>query len=228
MKKGTYKQYLYDPHKRVPKTTYYRNLKKNKLQIMGLTTPAILYSKKNCEIKDSFLLSPRENPMNFSKENTQVSGLEAEKLENLSSDSINFQDLKEYPPIDLYDEDDDFEKETDSIFNQLYDSFNEDIISQSDLAAGYLAAFFHGRTSQKSISDYLRLSNLTSIVKLPESFNGLRNLLMKNENKKTHNAKYFCNKCMVIIPNENKIVRYCQNCKSKYLLFFIFKLLFYK
>ncbi|CAF1004730.1 unnamed protein product [Brachionus calyciflorus] len=65
---------------------------------------------------------------NFSKENNQVNGLDTEKLDNLSYAVENAEDLKEFSLIDFFDKDDFYEKATDSIFKQLYDSFNDQIL----------------------------------------------------------------------------------------------------
>ena len=63
-------------------------------------------------------------------------------------------------------------------FNSFKDLTN---ITPSDLSAAYLAAFFNGIKTQASLSDYLTLSNLTSNIKIPTTFDGLTNFLIIRE-----------------------------------------------
>lgn len=63
-------------------------------------------------------------------------------------------------------------------------------ISREDLVAAYLTAFFDGRITQSALSNFLCISNITSEVKLPTSFDGLINLLIGTDNYKAFKKTY--------------------------------------
>ena len=65
--------------------------------------------------------------------------------------AVNYDDVQESRPIDFYREDN-FE---DNSIQELQEVFLDQDITPDQLAAGYLTAFFNGRTSKKSLSDYL-------------------------------------------------------------------------
>ena len=59
-------------------------------------------------------------------------------------------------------------------------------ITKEELAAAYLASFYSGKTTQSSLTDYLQLSNIrseaeNSPVRLPTTFNGLAQILLKRK-----------------------------------------------
>ena len=89
-------------------------------------------------------------------------------------------------------------------------------ITEEELAAAYLAAFFNGKTTQSSIKDFLQLSNISSNVKLPTSFDGLVKVLTGEKPKFMHSKSWFCNICKKQVKKlTNRFQRECETCKSK-------------
>jgi len=123
------------------------------------------------------------------------------------------------------DEEDTFNKYNNT-FDQENDDFIEGIsdiyhfgeeITEEALAAAYLSAFYNGRTTQSSLADYLKLSNLTSQIKLPTTFNGLRNLVMGNHEQLTYSKSWYCSNCMKIYDKlSNSHQRLCTVCNTRY------------
>ena len=89
-------------------------------------------------------------------------------------------------------------------------------ITKTDLATAYLAAFFNGRTTQDSLTDFLKLSNITYNIKLPVSFDGLKELVVSKNNSLVHSKIWFCNTCIKPISTlENRFERMCPICKTR-------------
>ena len=82
-----------------------------------------------------------------------------------------------------HNEDDYLRFEVDDDLNEIQDDEdngvdeeNEDFVddsipsdlSKEELAAAFLPCFYSGWTTQKSLQDYIELSNMSSIVKIPK------------------------------------------------------------
>ena len=99
----------------------------------------------------------------------------------------------------------------------MTDTIAENNLVKEDLAAAYLAAFYNGRTSQQSLSDYLKLSNIYSPIKLPTTFNGLKSLISKNTDNLPYEKSWFCGTCLKHITElTHRLQRECENCKTRY------------
>jgi len=111
----------------------------------------------------------------------------------------------------------DHDNNTESIFEDFVKAIDSETINETDLATAYLAAFFNGRTTQDSLSDYLTLSNISSKIKLPTSFNGLTNLVFGGQKSTLDYEKYwFCNSCVKKVDSlSDRHQRSCPSCKSR-------------
>jgi len=77
----------------------------------------------------------------------------------------------------------------------------------------YMAAFYNGRSTQESLRDYIKLSNITSPVQLSASFDGLV-VVGKNNSLKYKN--WFCNSCIKPISGlSQRLERACPTCETK-------------
>jgi DNA-directed RNA polymerase subunit RPC12/RpoP len=220
-----YREYNRDPNVPVPRSTMYYQLKK---------------AKKNDE------LGSGENPVtidaNSNKSITPVVERSDFNLNNCTS--IESVDTCMEPNVDLIEStvstvpidhkqqgdvsikivypndkrvmnDEDEDENDDSIALLL----SNDNINEYDLACGFLAAFFNGNITQASISDFLKLSNIHSPIKLPTSFDGLLNLLSKKTSGHhlKPNKMYYCSDCSSTAEsNGSKGPRNCVNCHKKY------------
>jgi hypothetical protein len=91
--------------------------------------------------------------------------------------------------------------------------------SREELAAAYLAAFFAGKITQSALSSFLELSNITTQVKLPTSFDGLIGILIGNKNLKTYKKTFYCSSCLKLLTNvSSKLDRMCKVCSKKYIM----------
>ena len=80
----------------------------------------------------------------------------------------------------------------------------------------YMAAFYNGRTTQESLRDFIKLSNITSPVQLPASFDGLVNLVVGKNNSLKYNKTWFCNSCIKPISGlSQRLERACPTCETK-------------
>jgi len=105
---------------------------------------------------------------------------------------------------------------SDSLADELSSFVSNDEITREELAAAYLAAFFNGKTTQSSIKDFLQLSNITSNIKLPTTFDGLVKLLIKEQLNFIELKSWFCGTCLKKIPKlKDRFQRECDICKSK-------------
>jgi hypothetical protein len=72
--------------------------------------------------------------------------------DNILEDIVNYSDNFDEVPIE--------NDET----NEIKDISDCEAITQEELAAAFLASFYNGRTSQSSLSDYLKLFHLFYIL----------------------------------------------------------------
>lgn len=50
---------------------------------------------------------------------------------------------------------------TEECMSDFIEAISSDDVTQTELATAYIAAFFNGRTTQTSLSDFIKLSNIT-------------------------------------------------------------------
>jgi len=101
-------------------------------------------------------------------------------------------------------------------FPDLIEALSSDEITKNDLAIAYLSAFFNGHSTQESLSDFIKLSNLTSHIKLPTTFEGLSNLVIGKANNLHFKKTWFCDICIKPFENtDNRLQRSCNVCKSR-------------
>ena len=97
----------------------------------------------------------------------------------VNEDQINEQNKDE---IDELTGADDQSNDSHSLGLLELNSLAKSSITPQELAAAYLCAFFSGSVSQKSLADFIQLSNLCSSTKLPASITGLTNLISGDTN----------------------------------------------
>lgn len=172
------KQYLFDSSVKISPRTYYRNISKTKkarfapqIDIEPLGIPTIQDNIESIDIQSNIIQSIDDQ--------TSVN----RSSENQSSDN-QFGDIQ-----------DNF-----SFFQELNEVFQNETVTKEDLAAGYLTAFYNGRDSQKSLSNYLCLSNIGSSIKLPCNYNGLKSFLNKNKKKVNFEKTWYCGVCQKYAP----------------------------
>lgn len=98
----------------------------------------------------------------------------------------------------------------DEAINTHSDIFHDNL-TKEDMAAAYLASFFSGKTTQKSLADYLHLSNMFSSTQLPTSFDGLISLIV-DKKKLKFEKKWYCGVCLKSI--EELATRFQRNCTT--------------
>lgn len=115
---------------------------------------------------------------------------------------------------------DDYDTDLTTQTNKRVKYTNE--ISREDLAAAYLTGFFDGRITQSTVSNFLSISNITSEVKLPTSFDGLINLLIGTANYKKFKKAYYCSNCLSTIETLNsRYQRVCEKCFKRLAMYYI-------
>ena len=73
----------------------------------------------------------------------------------------------------------------------------------------------------KALKDFITLSNITSNIKLPSSFDGLSKLLMKSDLKEIYTKSWFCGVCLTSFNNlDNRFQRSCEKCQVKLNMFY--------
>ena len=98
---------------------------------------------------------------------------------------------------------------------------NKDL-KKEELEAAFLAAFFKGKTTQDSITDFLELSNIHALehLKLPTTFDGIVKVITGEKPKFMFSKSWFCGICLKLIAKlKNRFQRNCEICKTKYLYF---------
>jgi len=111
------------------------------------------------------------------------------------------------------DEDNDVDEENEDFVD---DSIPSDL-SKEELAAAFLACFYSGRTTQQSLHDYIELSNMSSIVKIPKKIDQLAKSIGFDKTKFIHSKVFYCHIC--IKQFSNKIHRRsCEICNTRLLL----------
>jgi hypothetical protein len=127
------------------------------------------------------------------------------KQDNILEDNVNYSDNSDEVQIENDES------------NEIGEISDCNAIKQEELAAAFLAYFYNGtRTSQSSLSDYLKLSNISSPIKLPTTFDGLSSLLINKTTKLKYVKSWFCCFCLKTIDKLNdRYQRNCPTCHSK-------------
>jgi len=192
-KRGEYKKYLYDSNMAMPKSTHYKKIK---------TFHQIPSNNENDDEQQSSSENTNNinNEINFDNTSHQIHF----EQDNILEDIVNYSDY--------FDE---FQIENDET-NEIEDISDCNAITQEELAAAYLASFYNGRTSQSSLSDYLKLSNFSSPIKLPTTFDGLSSLFINKTKKLKYVKSWFCCICLKTIDKLNdRYQRNCPTCQSR-------------
>jgi hypothetical protein len=80
-----------------------------------------------------------------------------------------------------------------------------------------LAAFYNGRTSQSSLSDYLKVTNIFSPIKLPTNFDGLKSKIKGKTRDLDFTKSWFCGTCLKSIKTlNNRLQRSCDACSTRF------------
>ena len=114
------------------------------------------------------------------------------------------------------------EDETNETYSVQLPELNAFTYTEEELAAAYLTLFFKGKLTQSALSVTIELANITSSVKLPTSFDGLVNkIIKKNPKNKERNLDYdktwFCGYCIKLttVLERDRFQRECINCGSR-------------
>ena len=154
-----YNQYLSDSNVNIPKSTFYLKYY-NKLRL-----------KVSC--RDQTIQSLPEDQLHPNDtDNTQ----ELYEFESQDDDiDQNTNELNENQPLDT--------TSIDLIIDDLTAFVVDNTITKEDVASAFLAAFYDGAATQKSLTSFLTLSNIMNkTIQIPTTFSGLVSLL--NGNKK--------------------------------------------
>ena len=197
-----YKEYLWNNQKTVPKSTKYFKLRQDSVA-NGENT---VRPEELNNVNNENILPPSnagESSFEFSN-NHQDYHLEGD--DNDSEEEIT---SNKYDYVNANDND---------FLPDLVEALSSSEITKNDLAIAYLSAFFNGSTSQDSLSDYIKLSNFTSHIKLPTTFGGLSNLVIGKKQQLNSNKSWFCNTCIKEIKSlDSRLQRSCSTCKSRFL-----------
>ncbi len=233
--RGTYKRYNWNDSVSTPKTTHYRRLKdKNKNPDSFIELRSFSSSNNNLQNQttesSNLIISPSHAEDSLSNSiHTSINPIESvdqniiEEINKLNDERIasNIESvhLDDAPLIDFDtifnnvadDDDNNFDTEMNSFFT------NGEILKE-DLAAAYLAAFYSGKTSQTSLTDYLKLSNIYSQIKLPTTFDGLKNLVQGKSCDFQYDKTWFCGICLKSFKSlSTRFQRSCNVCKTRYI-----------
>ena len=165
-KRQRLKEYLWNRTKVIPRQTKYRHTKLNNHLRPSNDANFNVYPSVATENING---NAFESDNNVSTEENNILG--NDQLNSSTNDEIETEEI-----ISTNNYSDDYVN--DDLLHDLVEAVSSDEINEKDLATAFLAAFFNGRTTQDSLSDYLTLSNFTSTLKLPTSLNGLSNMVL--------------------------------------------------
>jgi hypothetical protein len=203
-KRQRLKEYLWNRTKVIPRQTKYRHTKLNK---NPRTSNDANFNVYPSVVSENINGNAFEGDINASTEENNIIG-------NDHSNSSTNDEIETDEIISTNNYNDDYVN--DDLLHDLVEAVSSDEINEKDLATAFLAAFFNGRSTQDSLSDYLTLSNFTSSLKLPTSFNGLSNLVLGKNNSLNYEKSFFCNVCRKHLKSPNNdILRACPSCKSR-------------
>jgi hypothetical protein len=194
------KEYLWNSSKVIPRQTKYRHTKLN-------NHPQPSNNANTSVVSENINGNALESDNNVLTEENNILG--DDHFNSSTTDEIETDEI-----ISTNNYSDDYVN--DDLLHDLVEAVSSDEINEKDLATAFLAAFFNGRTTQDSLSDYLTLSNFTSTLKLPTSFNGLSNMVLGKHNTLKYEKSFFCNVCRKQLKSPNNdILRACPTCKSR-------------
>ena len=99
---------------------------------------------------------------------------------------------------------------------ELNNFLKDGAISQAELSAAFLAAFYNGQTTQSSLSDFLKLTNIFSSVKVPTTFDGLKRIIQGKTPDLTYTKSWFCGTCLKKSSQlNNRLQRNCDKCRTR-------------
>jgi len=112
------------------------------------------------------------------------------------------------------------------VSENLYDDFDYELnnmirdaeINKEELSAAFLAAFYNGQTTQSSLSDFLKLANIFSPIKIPTSFDGLKHIIQTKTKSPdlTYVKSWFCGTCLKKLTKlDSRLQRNCDICRSR-------------
>ena len=170
-KRGPYFKYLRNEDRLIPASTK-SSRKKRKIEIENLQNMSTITSK-----------------INFS---------------NVAMNAENNSPQNEFTNVDIY---------IDHVVNMIYeddvlivnesdDDTSEETFmiegndtNKTELCAAALAFYFSGRMAQEHFSIAIKFFNLSSSIKLPTSFDYVKNAICSDNDLITFEKKYFCSKC---------------------------------
>ena len=195
--RGRYKRYYHDQSVNMPKRTLYNHNKAS-------AVISIANSPTTDRIPQRHSTSSLINTPSPADLNQQIESCDP---------ALNSYDFILSNGTTADEDDEEFSQQ----FNDLFQNPDQtDIFKKREIAAAFLAAFYNGRTSQSSLTDYLKLSNIYSTIKLPTSFDGLRNLIKDDTSELNYEKTWFCGTCQKLIANlNNRFQRSCAICKTR-------------
>jgi len=76
--------------------------------------------------------------------------------------------------------------------DDLHDILQDENITKEELAAAYLTAFYQCGLTQKTLTNFLQLHNISSRIKLPTTFSGLTNIIDKTFEDLSYIKSWYC------------------------------------
>lgn len=195
--RGRYKNYIGNPSIKMPISTKNNHLRRsNKISNIEIdNTPNTQFQMTNQQITTNSNISQNHD-----------------NVEELSNNSHDFESANQENDTDNSIEEDEI------LYSTLDVIINNKDLTKEELSAAYLAAFYNGRTSQKSLKDYLQLSNIYSPIKLPTSFDGLARTLIDQRDFLNYKKSWFCGICYKSLESlGNRFQRSCDICQTRLL-----------
>ena len=105
--------------------------------------------------------------------------------------------------------------------NELNNILHDEEITREELSAAYLAAFYNCGSTQRTLTNFLQLHNISSSIKLPTYFSGLINIIDENFTDLNYVKSWYCGTCMKKFNQlKGRFQRECEICDTtKYVLF---------
>ena len=219
MSQKRYNMWKCDENVKKPKSTYYLHLKKEKERLLreqqfqssDNNNPIQLLISEEIELTENNLSVESSELNHNSLLNTIQTFVSNESTESeVTNCRILYETSSDYVNSVINDEES----------NEIYDIIesNKETITKDELAVAFLAAFFDCKIPQKAFSNFLKLSNITSSIKLPTDFTGLRNLLFTKE--QVENLKpsksWFCYVCYKSYEKlSDRTERLCPECSAR-------------
>jgi hypothetical protein len=211
IKRGKYKKYLWDSTQKIPKSTVSDQRKKLKASDINEHQVPVRQNETPAYSSDpNFEISYEDETTTYNLD-TNLDILNDDEQTSQNHSNV----LNEDNEISLLNENNETSR-TEECMSDFIEAISSDDVTQTELVTAYIAAFFNGRTTQTSLSDFIKLSNITSQVKLPTSFDGLKNIVVGKNNSLVYSKTWFCNVCIKPITSLNhRLDRHCPICKTK-------------